>query len=77
MLIVYNKTKHHFKTIFCLIQVKSIAECILQYFGPSLSYRLSLRSLFCLFLIGHLRQVSLYVDKLQIEITVLLIDYYT
>ena len=35
------------------MQVKSIAECskvtILQYFWPSLSYHLSLRSLFCLF----------------------------
>ena len=46
-----------------LMQVKSIAECskgsILQYFRPSLSYHLSLRSLFCLFLSGHLRQVLL------------------
>ena len=36
------------------MQVKSIAECspwsILQYFSPSLSYHLSFRSLFCLFL---------------------------
>ena len=35
-----------FKTNYCLIQVKSIAECskgsILQYFRPSLSYHLSL-----------------------------------
>ena len=38
------------------MQVKSIA----QYFRPSLSYRLSLRSLFCLFLSGRLRQVLLY-----------------
>ena len=40
------------------MQVKSIAECskgsILQYFRPSLSYHLSLRSLFCLFLSGCL-----------------------
>ena len=46
-----------FKTNYCLMQVKSIAECskgsILQYFRPSLSYHLSLRSLFCLFLSGH------------------------
>ena len=38
------------------MQVKSIVECsngsILQYFLPSLSYHLSLRSLFCLFLSG-------------------------
>ena len=50
-----------FKTDYCLMQVKSIAECskrafwmlqesILQYFRPSLSYHLSLRPLFCLFL---------------------------
>ena len=33
---------------------------ILQNFRPSLSYRLSLRSLFCLFLSGRLRQGLLY-----------------
>ena len=44
-----------FKTVYRLMQVKSIAECpkiILQYFRPTLSYHLSLRS-FCLFLSGH------------------------
>ena len=53
-----------FKTKFRLMQVKSVAECskgsILQYFGPSLSYHLSLRSLFCLFLSGRFTQVLLY-----------------
>ena len=43
---------------------QSIAECskgsILQYFRPALSYHLSLRFLFCLFLSGRLRQVLLY-----------------
>ena len=39
------------------MQVKSIAECILQYFQPSLSYILSLILLFCLILSGRLRQV--------------------
>ena len=43
------------------MQVKSIAECskgsILQYFRTSLSYHLSLRSLFCLFLSGRCTQV--------------------
>ena len=53
-----------FKTDYRLMQVKNIAECskgsILQYFGPSLSYHLSLLiSLFCLFLSGRLRQVLL------------------
>ena len=46
------------------MQVKSIAECskgsILQYFRPLLSYHLSLRSLFCLFLSGRFTQVLLY-----------------
>ena len=46
------------------MQVKSIAECskgiILQYIRPSLCYHLSLRSVFCLFLSGPLRQVLLY-----------------
>ena len=48
------------------MQVKSIAECskgsILQYFQPSLSYNLSLRSLFCLFLSSRYTQVLLYVQ---------------
>ena len=43
---------------YCRMQVKSIAECskgnILQYFRPSLSYHLSLRPSFCLFLGGPL-----------------------
>ena len=49
-----------------LMQVKSIAECskgsILQYFRPSLSYHLSLRSLFCLFLSDRFTQILLYTD---------------
>ena len=53
-----------FKTNYRLMQDKSIAVwskgSILQYFWPSLGYRLSLRSLFCLFLSGRLRQVLLY-----------------
>ena len=52
------------KTNYRLMQVKSITECskgsILQSFRPSLSYHLLLRSLFCLFLSGRLRQVLLY-----------------
>ena len=52
------------KTNYRLMQVKSIAESskgsILQYFRPALSYYLSLRSLFCLFLSGRLRQNLLY-----------------
>ena len=54
-----------FKTIYRLMQVKSITECsnwsILQYFRPSLSYNLSLRSLFCLFLSGRFTQVLLFI----------------
>ena len=53
-----------FKTNYRLMQVKSISECskgsILQYFWPSLSYHLSLRFLFCLFLSGCFTQVLLY-----------------
>ena len=49
------------------MQDKSIAECsnrsILQYFWPSLSYHLSLRPLFCLFLSGSLRLILLYVSS--------------
>ena len=46
-------TKNGLKTNYHLMQVKSIAECskgsILQYFRPSLSSHLSLRSLFVYF----------------------------
>ena len=46
------------------MKVKRIEECskgnILQCVRPSLSYHLSLRSLFCLILSGRLRQGSLY-----------------
>ena len=38
-------------------------ESILQYFRPSLSYNLSLRPLFCLFLSGRFTQVLLYVNR--------------
>ena len=54
------------KTVYHLMQVKSIAEwSILQYFRPSLSYHLTSRSLFCLFLRGRLRQVLLYTSDLN------------
>ena len=52
-----------FNTNYRLMQVKRIAECskgsILQFFRPTSSYHLSLRSVFCLFLSGRLRQVLL------------------
>ena len=54
--------KLFFKTNYRLMQVRSIAECSpLQYFLPSLSYHLSLRSLFCLFLSGRFTQILLFV----------------
>ena len=68
MLNGHSQTDHKlvFKTNYRLMQVKSIAECskgsILQYFRPSLSYHLSLRSLFCLFLSCRFTQVLLYLD---------------
>ena len=37
---------------------RMLQKSILQYFRPSLSYYLSLRSLFCLLWSGHLRQVT-------------------
>ena len=56
--------KLFFKTNYRLMQVKSIAECskwsILQYFWPSFSFHLSLRSLFCLLLSGRFTQGLLY-----------------
>ena len=60
-----KRPKIVFKTNYRLMQVKSIAKCskgsILQYFRPSLSYQLSLRSLFCLFLSGRFTPVLLYI----------------
>ena len=59
-----KKKKLVVKTNYRLLQVKSIAECSnwssLQYFRPSFTYYLSLRSLFCLFLSGRFRQVLPY-----------------
>ena len=59
-----RRQKLVFKANYRLMQVKCIAECskgsIMQYFRPSLSSRLSLRSLFCLLLSGRLRQVLMY-----------------
>ena len=53
-----------FQDQFSLNAGQSIAECskwsILQYFRPSLSYHLSKRSLFCLFLRSRSTQVILY-----------------
>ena len=39
---------------------RMLQESILQYFPPSLSYHMSLRPLFCLFLSDCLRQVLLF-----------------
>ena len=62
-----RRLKLGFKTNYRLMQVKSIAEyskgSILQYFRPSLSYHMSLRSLFYLFVSGRLRQALLYMHK--------------
>ena len=38
---------------------RMLQESVLQYFRPSVSYHLSLRLLFCLFLSGRCRQVLL------------------
>ena len=38
---------------------RMLQESTLQYFRPTLSYHLPLRPLFCLFLSGRLRQVSM------------------
>ena len=54
-----------FKTSYRIMQVKSIAECFLQYFRPSLSYHVSLTSLFCLYLSGYFTHVLLYSLKMS------------
>ena len=61
-----KRPKVVFKNKYRLMQVRSTAECILQYFRPSLRYHLSLRSVFCLFLSGHFIQVLLY-DKIALH----------
>ena len=43
---------------------------MLQYFRPSLSYHLSLRTLFCLFLSGRFTHVLLYIIQLLTSISV-------
>ena len=59
-----KKTKIGFQDLLSLNAGKKycrmLSWSILQYFRPSLSYNLSLRPLFCLFLSGCLRQVLLY-----------------
>ena len=42
---------------------RMLQESILQYFQPSLSYHLSLRTLFSLCLSGRLRQILLYLKQ--------------
>ena len=65
----HKEQKLVFKIIYSFMQVKRIAECskgsILQYFRPSLTYHLSLRALFCLFLSDHLRRVFLHCTLLR------------
>ena len=67
-----KKTKMVCKVNYRLMQGKSIAECskgsILQYFRSSLSYHLSLRSLF-VFLSGRLRQVLLFFHSVSSTIS--------
>ena len=42
---------------------RMLQESILQYFRPSLSYHLSLKPLFCIFLSDRLSQVLLYISS--------------
>ena len=64
-----KRQKNGFQDHLSLNAGHCIAECskgsFLQYFRPSLSYHLSLRSLFCLFLSGHFTQVLLYCLRAQ------------
>ena len=56
-----NRSKIVFKINYRLMQVKNITECskgsILQYFWPYFKLPFVIRSLFCLFVSGHFRQV--------------------
>ena len=61
---IFKKTKIGFQDQLSLNAGQKYCGCsngsILQYFRPSLSYHLSLRSLFSLFLSGRFTQVLLY-----------------
>ena len=46
----------------------------LQYFQPPLSYHLSLRYLFCLFLSGHFSQVLLYCVTVCVAVLLAVFD---
>ena len=69
-LVLSGHYKRRPKIVFqdSLMQVKSIVECskgsILQYFRPSLSYHLSLRSLFFLFLSGRISHIPPFVNHI-------------
>ena len=56
------KIGFHDRVSFNAVQkyCRMLQESILQYFRPSLSYHLSLRPLFCLFLSGRFRQVTVH-----------------
>ena len=54
-----KKTRNWFSRLIALNAGQKYCS-ILHYFRPTLSYHLSLRPLFCLFLSGRLRQVLLY-----------------
>ena len=56
-----KKQKMVFKTYYRLMQVKSNTECS-KGFRPSLSYHLSLKALFSLFLSVRFTQVLLYIN---------------
>ena len=61
-----KRPKNGFQDQLSLNAGQSIAECsrgeILQYFRPSLSYHMLLRSLSSLFLNGHFAHVLLYLN---------------
>ena len=69
-----NSQKIGFQDQFLLNAGQMYCRCskgsILQNFRPSLSYHLSLRSLFCLFLSGRFTQVLLYLYFLAIAMVI-------
>ena len=67
-----KRPKNGFQDQLSLNAGQNVAECakgsILQYFRPSLSYYLSLRSLLCLFLSGRFTQVLLHLSSINVMI---------
>ena len=72
-----KKTKIGFQDRISLNAGQNCYRMILQYFRPSISYHLSLRSLFCLFLSGRLVSILLTFIKLPFVIKIVVLSIFS